>query len=202
MKKLIYALVALCVGVILFFMFNVETTDKHKATEKSIQNPIVQTVVNETKENTLKQKRVQTQVKPAIKSKPLKTDSQTPSEENSSEAIDVFGKSDLHAFKTIHPKIIKEINKIPECLMQADTKEDAFVCSKTLRALNKKLALAMGIKEKDMIDEAQYEKEFVWNEETRVKMIEEIEASQEMMQATQDCIDNADTPKALEGCFK
>lgn len=195
MKKLLYTFAILSAVGLLFLAFNSKTTKKSNPTK-----PIItEKATNE--EHTLEQKIVVNHEKTMIEKKPAETHIHTVSDENISEPTDMFSKSELTAFKTIHPKIIEEMNKVPECLMQADTKEDAFVCSKGLRDLNKKLALAMGINEDEMANEEQYGRDFTWDEKTKVAMIQEIESSQEMMQVTQDCIANAETPKALEGCF-
>ena len=104
------------------------------------------------------------------------------------------------AFKTIQPQITKEMQKIPDCLEKAETKEEAFGCSKQLRALNKELAVAMGDFRNDAPEG--YDDDFVWDEETKVNMIKEIEASIIGMQSMQTCIEVSKTPKELEQCLE
>jgi hypothetical protein len=103
-------------------------------------------------------------------------------------------------FKTIQPQINEEMQNIPDCLEKAETKEEAFACSKTLRGLNKELSMAMG----DFTEEAPegYDDDFIWNEETKVDMIKEIEAGTQAMQEMQMCMQTSKTPEELEKCLK
>ena len=107
---------------------------------------------------------------------------------------------EAEAFKTIQPQINKEMQKIPECLEKAETKEEAFACSKSLRELNKELSMAMG----DFTEESQenYDDDFIWNEETKIDMIKEIEAGMQAMQEMQLCMETSKTPEELEKCLK
>ena len=104
------------------------------------------------------------------------------------------------AFKTIQPRIIEAMQKIPECLENAQSKDEAFACSKTLRALNKELAMGMG----DLSDEPSegYGEDFTWDEETKVEMIREIEAGTRAMQEMQTCIEASKTPEELAKCLE
>lgn len=107
---------------------------------------------------------------------------------------------EAEAFKTIQPQIIDEMRKIPECLEQAESKEDAFACSQPLRALNKELALAMGDFSEE--EETGYDDDFVWNEETKVNMIKEIEAGTQAMQEIQTCMETSKSPEELAKCME
>ena len=104
------------------------------------------------------------------------------------------------AFKAIQPHITEEMGKIPDCLEKAESKEEAFACSKALRALNKELAMSMG----DFNEESPegYDDEFVWNEETKVNMIKEIDAGTQAMQEMQTCMEISKTAEELEKCLK
>jgi len=104
------------------------------------------------------------------------------------------------AFKAIQPRITEEMRKIPDCLEKAASKEEAFACSQTLRKLNKELAMAMGDFNNDMPQE--YDEDFVWDEETKVNMIKEIEAGTQAMQEMQSCMEASKTPEELESCLK
>lgn len=107
---------------------------------------------------------------------------------------------EVEVFKTVQPNIIKEMQNIPECLENAETKEEAFACSQTLRELNKEIAIAMG----DFSEEEPkgYDEDFTWNEETKVNMIKEIEAGTQAMQEMQTCMEVSKTPEELERCLK
>jgi hypothetical protein len=104
------------------------------------------------------------------------------------------------ALKSIQPQITKEMQKIPDCLEKAENKEEAFACSKQLRALNKELALAMG----DFSDDTPegYDDTFIWNEETKVNMIKEIEAGTRAMQEMQACMEASRSSEELKNCLK
>jgi hypothetical protein len=104
------------------------------------------------------------------------------------------------AFKTIQPKVFDEIQKIPDCLENAETKEEAFACSKKLRELNKEIAMSMGDFSEEGIEA--YDKDFIWNEETKINMIQEIEAGTQAMQEMQTCMETSKTPEALEKCLE
>ena len=107
---------------------------------------------------------------------------------------------EAEAFKTIQPQINEEMRNIPDCLEKAETKEEAFACSKSLRKLNKELSMAMG----DFTEESQenYDDDFIWNEETKIDMIKEIEAGMQAMQEMQLCMETSKTPEELEKCLK
>lgn len=130
--------------------------------------------------------------------KPFKPNIET----NISEVIVTENLEELEseAFKTIQPHITEEMQKIPDCLERAESKEEAFSCSKALRALNKELAMSMG----DFTEEAPeaYDDEFVWNEETKINMIKEIDAGTQAMQEMQTCMETSKTPEELEKCLK
>jgi len=90
------------------------------------------------------------------------------------------------ALKTIQPQVFDEMQKIPDCLENAETKEEAFSCSQKLRDLNKELAMAMGDFSEEGIEA--YDVGFEWNEETKINMIQEIEAGTQAMQEMQTCL--------------
>ena len=106
---------------------------------------------------------------------------------------------EAEAFTTIQPKISEEMHNIPDCLEKAETKEEAFACSKTLRALNQEIAMAMG----DFTDEVPegYDDDFVWNEETKINMIKEIEEGTQAMQEMKNCMETSKTAEELKTCL-
>jgi len=106
---------------------------------------------------------------------------------------------EIEAFKTIQPKINTEIQKLPECLEAAQTKSEAFSCQEKLRELDRQLAMAMGDFSEENI--TGYDDDFIWNEETKINMIQEIEASTETMQEMQGCIEMANTSDELKECI-
>ena len=106
---------------------------------------------------------------------------------------------EAEAFKAMQPKIEEEMQQIPDCLEKAESKEEAFTCSKNLRLLNKEIAMAMG--DFDENDVEGYRDEFVWNEETKQDMIKEIESSMQSIQEMQSCLEISKTPEELKKCF-
>jgi len=106
---------------------------------------------------------------------------------------------EAEVFKAMQPKIEEEMQQIPDCLEKAESKEEAFTCSKNLRLLNKEIAMAMG--DFDENDVEGYRDEFVWNEETKQDMIKEIESSMQSIQEMQSCLELFKTPEELKKCF-
>jgi len=107
---------------------------------------------------------------------------------------------EITTIKEMQPKINEELQKVPDCLEKAQTKEEAFECSKALRGINKEFAMAMG----DLSEEVQegYGDDFVWDEETKLNMIKEIEAGTQAMEEMQSCTETAQTPEEMEACIK
>ena len=107
---------------------------------------------------------------------------------------------EAEAFKAMQPKIEKEMQQIPDCLEKAESKEEAFDCSKKLRLLNKEIAMAMGDFDENEVEG--YTDAFVWNEETKLNMIKELESSTQNIQELQNCLEISKTSEELEKCFK
>jgi len=107
---------------------------------------------------------------------------------------------EAEAFKAMQPKIEKEMQQIPDCLEKAESKEEAFDCSKNLRLLNKEIAMAMGDFDENEVEG--YTDAFVWNEETKLNMIKELESSTQNIQELQNCLEISKTSEELEKCFK
>lgn len=111
-----------------------------------------------------------------------------------------FNELKINALKTIHEKSIEAIKKVPECLENAKSKEEAFSCSKELRKHQGELAIALGDFETKIPQK--YDATFVWDEKTKTDMINNIESSMDTMEETQDCIEASSTSKELTECFK
>jgi hypothetical protein len=132
--------------------------------------------------------------------KPSPVEEETDQTENEEIVAENLEALEASAFKTLQPKIIEETQKIPDCLENAETKEEAFACNQKLQDLNKELAMAMGDFSENKIEG--YDDDFVWNEETKIKMIQEIERSTETMQEMQTCMESSITPEELDQCLK
>ena len=195
MQKIILGLIAIIV-ITLTILTQIEkdTNDTNVAT-------IIKTkIINEPKkvENlqkpTLKAKVTHTSITPfRPKLKPISS-TNTEVQTQSLEMLNI------ESFKFIQPKINAEVLKLPECLEAAETKEEAFRCNDKLRELHKELAMAMGDFSENNI--TGYDDTFVWNEESKINMIKEIENSTQEMQEMQTCIDVANTEKELNQCFQ
>jgi len=112
-----------------------------------------------------------------------------------------LGELEIAVMKDIQPRIFEETQKIPACLESAETKEEAFECSKSLRILNQDLGMSMGDFVEDLPAVEGYAKDFIWNEETKTNMIREIESGLQGMQTLQTCINAAKTPEEMDMCL-
>jgi len=153
--------------------------------------------------------------KPKIKEKPKKFKMQTsqnqaifkskitpiPKTELTADEMIPEGLKELNMeiFKELQNKMSGEIQKIPSCLEEALTKEEAFSCSKNLRELTKTLMLTKGDFDEDTLKG--YDENFTWNENTKIKMIKEIEASSQSMEEMNLCIDMAQNSSELDKCL-
>lgn len=115
---------------------------------------------------------------------------------NMSESLDNLG---ITALKTIQPHIIEEMKNMPECLASAASKQEAFECSKKLRNLNQELAMSLG----DFSEDApqSYDDDFIWDEETKSNMIEELTKSVQEMQYVQQCLDKTTSASEMQSCM-
>ena len=101
---------------------------------------------------------------------------------------------------TLHPRVIKTLLAIPACLENAETKKDAFRCGDKYREVNVELDFVMGeINEDEKIEG--FDENFTWNEETKIAMIKEIEASIAPMEEVHSCIRAANSEREITECF-
>ena len=102
-------------------------------------------------------------------------------------------------FADIQSRMTTEIQTIPSCLENAQTKKDAITCSKKLHNINKEFELLLGIEADTSVQENT--SGFIWNEKTKENMIKELDASIEPMQEMFICIQSADSDEEQEKCF-
>ena len=185
--------------VIIVITLTILTQIKKDTNDDNVATIIKTKIINEPKEveklqkSTLKSEVTHTSITPfQPKLKPISS-ANTVVQTKSLEMLNI------ESFKFIQPKINAEILKLPECLEAAETKEEAFTCNNKLRELQKELAMSMGDFSENNI--TGYDDTFVWNEETKVNMIREIENGTQEMQEMQTCIDVASTEKELNQCF-
>ena len=101
--------------------------------------------------------------------------------------------------KRLQPMVLEEMKKIPDCLENAFTKEEAFKCSHELREVNQKMMLAMG--HKTLPEMKGFPNNFVWNEDKKIEMIQQIEGSIAPMEKAHYCIQNTKTQKEFAECI-
>jgi len=97
-------------------------------------------------------------------------------------------------------KMLTEMQKIPDCLENAQNKKEALQCSRKLRELNTEFELSIGIVREQ--NTTNLNKDFKWNETTKENMIKELDKGIENMQNLFDCLQASDTQKEQDKCFK
>ncbi len=103
-------------------------------------------------------------------------------------------------FADMQSRMTAEMQTIPDCLENAQNKNEALRCSKNLQDINRQFELILGI-ERDPSTENNTEG-FVWNEETKENMIQQLDVGIESMQELFSCIQASDTDKEQEKCFE
>jgi len=103
-------------------------------------------------------------------------------------------------FTDIELRMTTEMQTIPDCLENAQNKNEALDCSKKLQSINREFELILGIGRDDSI---QNETDgFVWNETTKDNMIKQLDAGIQSMQELFTCIQASDTDEEQEKCFE
>ncbi len=170
---------------------NTSTHTKEKINEKKVENKqvIEESEVNIKPLNNTVLKQIEEPFNPTL-------EANISQDEIITESLEEL---EAEAFKSIQPKIENEMRHIPGCLEKAESKEEAFACSKNLRKLNKEISMTMGDFDENEVEG--YTDEFVWNEETKQDMIKEIESSVQSIQEMQGCLEISKTPEELKKCF-
>ena len=205
MIKIILALITIIVATLLFMT---QTKKDHKIEKVTNISP-VSIEEKETAHVAIEKNEVTTTSKPAIdntvntevaKLSPFKPKIQPITPDDADVPTESLEELEIQAFKLIQPKINAEMLKLPECLENATTKAEAFACNSKIRELHRELAMSMGDFSEDNI--TGFDDAFIWNEETKVDMIKEIENSTQEMQEMQTCIDAASTEDELNKCLE
>jgi len=100
----------------------------------------------------------------------------------------------------IQLRMTSQMQSIPSCLENAQNKQEALACSNQLQDLNRELELILGIEPNT--DTSYNTDQFIWNEETKNSMIEELDASIQPMQEMLSCMQEAQTEMELEKCYE
>jgi len=162
---------------------------------------------NNNKDNILKEKETEKEMKQEIDKKvtkglqPFKYSFDTNITKEEEDIVKNLDEQEISVINDIQPRILEETQKIPDCLKNAESKEEAFECSKSLRELNKNLAMAMGDLSEELPEEKGYDKDFIWDEETKRNMIQEMESGLLSMRTMQACIESAKEPTDIDKCF-
>ena len=103
-------------------------------------------------------------------------------------------------FTDIELRMTTEMQTIPDCLENAQNKNEALNCSKKLQSINRDFELILGIERDDSIQNVTGG--FVWNETTKDNMIKQLDAGIQSMQELFACIQASDTDEEQEKCFE
>jgi len=197
MKKMILILIALLVIGAIFFMNKNDNTVSIQKTETEIEKP---TILKEVK--TVAQPIITKEEPEAtlISNKPFKNNTRGVITDDVI-AVDDFQKEKIDnnivkEFKKLYPTMLEEVKKIPECLGKAETNIEAFNCSSKFEKLNIELAMIIGEYEGDNSSS-----DFLWNQETKEKIIEEVEKTIPLIYEQAACIKNVQNITNLEQCL-
>ena len=188
MQKILLSLAGL--AVIAFIIYTQYGKEQNRD-KPSI--PVIEKVEKEDKAIVAKEETIKASI--AI---PIKEKEEIPSMEDIDADIMIERKKIL---ATLHPRVMKTMQAIPACLENAENKAEAFDCGKKFRDVNEELDFVMGeISEEAPIEG--YDANFTWNEETKTKMIKEIEGSVAPMEEIHTCIRAANSEKEISECFE
>ena len=189
MQKIILILVGLTFLGIIFF---IQTREDVPKDTKKISTIIQTNIISKPIENKVNKAPKSTPFKPLIKTL-------TSATSNNDIVVQSLKELEMERFKEIQTQINTQMLKIPECLENAQTKEEAFTCSNTLRKLHKELAISMGDFSEHNI--TGYDDTFVWNEETKIDMIKEIENSAEHTEEMKTCMETSSNSEEFQECL-
>jgi len=193
MQKFILLLITLIFIGIIFFIQTKQKVKKH--TSSSIKQTKVFLEPTKTKlideEVILKPKRIKIS---SYENNKLQEKNETHSHSQSIEEMRV------KTFEINQAKINMALSDLPDCLENAQTKQEAFKCNEKLVDLGKEAMTDMGI----TIDKNRTSKNhsFIWDEETKVKIINEIENDTQKREEMEDCMEAAISIEDLDKCFK
>jgi len=208
MKKLLLLLIFLLIVGAIFFIkkkdntVSIQKTEVTKKPSITTENKVI-TIEKSTKKPILA--KVITQEKEP-NSKPFKTNVQnnTTDETIDDTTNENFQKERreyviLNEFKEIYPDMLEEIKKIPACLGKANSREEALNCHEIFSKVKRELAMITGEYE----GEGNYSASgFVWNQEIKQKMIEEVEITIPTIYEQKACVEDAQNKIELEQCLE
>jgi len=195
MQKIAFALIAL----ILFVSFYFIQKDDNKINSTSHTNTETKTVtLAKEEEIPVIEPQVQSPFTPNISTQNIKRKAS-----ESQQINEIEPKSDLEMQKVVlldmQDRITTEMKNIPNCLENADSKEEALKCNQHLQELHKEFELLLGIDNNVAPDNMN---NFIWNETTKENLIKELEDSIQPMQEMYTCLQTAETQEEQDKCFE
>ena len=103
-----------------------------------------------------------------------------------------------HTFHATLPKIIKELDEIPECIEPAETKKEIANCYGRIGRLYTELSMALGIYEGDQNNSLE---KLDLSRTSKNQMIKNAKEDQAAMQKLLSCIENINNDSDIESCF-
>jgi len=203
MKKVIFVLLAIVLSGVLFFLLK-NSQDKpleqtQVVSEKHEDKVVKTTPVLQTEKP--KVSVVKNKEKPTIKpftAKSILQKKDISDKVNEDFYVQKRVNSVLSEFQNTLPKMIEEIKKIPECLENAKTIEEAFDCHTLVGAMNDRLSMVLGINE---VEQNNSRIDFVWDNGTKMEMIEEVKNRLSSLLETQTCMEAVSTASEIDACL-
>ncbi len=205
MQKILIALLGLLLTGIFFFIQN--NKEEENDTHAPVQEKVEKEVLNHTPQSTstkqdkeIDHPQSNKPFKPKINLKQEATDKTF----TEADKKDLESKSQRELqkdiFADIQTRMTTEMQSIPNCLENAQNKQEAVACNKKLQDINKEFELLLGINTDNTAKNDT--RGFVWNETTKENMIKELDAGIEPMQKMFSCLQSADNDEEQEKCFQ
>ena len=215
MQKTVIGLLVVFLLGIFFYMSGSSSDNSKKPTdtkalalvekkEKNVVKESVHSAASKTGAMKLEKKDITVKKKPFVPQIDLPLDDPYRRVATEADIKEVASKTDRELQKEIfadmQSRMTAEMQTIPDCLENAQNKNEALHCSKKLQDINREFELILGI-ERDPSVENNTDG-FVWNEKTKENMIQQLDAGIESMQELFSCIQASDTDIEQEKCFE
>jgi len=161
--------------------------------DKKIENPTRQSSLKERTNHTNQEKREKREF---LKKEVIQSDSNSEEDEKST----LLNETTQEIRTELNSRVLSEMQNVPRCLESAKTKEEAFNCSNNLRHMQRELSLLRG--DSEVLEIKAYDKDFVWNDESKRVMIQGLKESLTEMQQTNYCMEKIKDPKELAECLE
>lgn len=203
MKKTIYIVLGLIVLGLLFFLIN-NSKDKNvsqsqrivKKHEDSVSKPF--SVLEKKQSHVLGNSIIDGQVKKPLEKKKIFQNVVLPEAVDDTLLVKEREEMVFSKFRNTLPKMLENMKKIPQCLENAEKIEEAFNCYESVDTMHQELSEILGIYEGDYNDSST---NVVWDNETKLKMMDELQEEISFMNEAQVCIEGISTGSELEECL-